>query len=133
MKCSSSCWNLWGPVNAGSWEIQKCVMLGVLSSLAEVLARGIVPYTACVSPGSSSFPLHISVPSMSSQGDRAFLCLHQNQQPDPWEHHLAVHLQRWFDLHTSHSVQPNTCKNGCEFRVGKKEIRQRDRNTSVSC
>lgn len=41
-KCSSSCWNLWCQVNADSWDIQKCVMLGVLSSLAGVLARGVV-------------------------------------------------------------------------------------------
>lgn len=83
VKCSSSCQNLWCPVNADSWEIQKCAMLGVLSSLSPVLAKGIVPYTACVSPGSSSFPLHISVSSMISQGGRASLCLCQDQHPVP--------------------------------------------------
>lgn len=83
MKCSSSCWNLWCPVTADSWEAQKCAMLAVLSSLSQVLARGIVPYTACVSPGSSSSPLHISVPSTISQGDRTSLCPHQDQHPDP--------------------------------------------------
>lgn len=78
-----SCWNLWCPVNADNWEIQKCAMLGVLISLPQVLAKGVVPYTACVSPGRSSFPLHISVPSTISQGDRASLCPHQDQHPDP--------------------------------------------------
>lgn len=74
-KCSSACWNLWCPVNADSWELQKRAMLGVLRSLSQVLAEGIVPYTACVSPGSSS--------STISQGDRASLCLLQDWHSGP--------------------------------------------------
>lgn len=98
MECPSSCWDLWCPVNADSWGTQICVMLGVLGSLSQVLARGIVPNCLC-------FSWKQFLPSMTSQGD-------------------SFPLQCLFYLHTSHSVLPNMCKSGCEFRVGKKEIRE---------